>query len=392
MPFIWVGKNVLEPTVAETQSQTVANSTTGVQTKETVDGVVLTLGGATLQISDEKTFEKVIEDWFDAYYNGKKKRRQRMLQQGNVQGMTSKVTVTNQALDSDGVLQVTYSHEMDYTRFDDVSAHDLAWAPYQDTQANQELIQKLQDNVAGLEALSGPILISDSSKPKNPVADLVGSATKDISTVAVIGIVIGIIAVLVFCGILTGCCLCRRRRQTKVPNHSTTSSTGSPTQYVGNSNGNTSNASPTSDVIVARPQRDGDDVSTMEGDSAIFASSPSIWDVATVANTTVNRPITDDNFVMNFQPRDNEHVFLVDAPQGPLGLIIDKDEEWGGPPFVATVKSSSVLKENVMVGDRLVGLDGKDVRSLSVAEVSYLILDKNDNSIRQLVLVRDKDF
>jgi C-terminal processing protease CtpA/Prc len=77
--------------------------------------------------------------------------------------------------------------------------------------------------------------------------------------------------------------------------------------------------------------------------------------------------------------------FEVKVPPGLLGMVIDTPG--GGIPIVRAIKSNSVLRERVMVGDRLVAVDDVNVEHLSAVEVSSLISTKS-HLHRLLVFIR----
>lgn len=83
-----------------------------------------------------------------------------------------------------------------------------------------------------------------------------------------------------------------------------------------------------------------------------------------------------------------EDQFVVYAPAGKLGLVVDNPDD--GAPVVHAIKEDSVLADQVQVGDRLVGVDEVDVRSLSPVKVSKLISKRSTNPLRKLTLTRAK--
>jgi hypothetical protein len=146
-------------------------------------------------------------------------------------------------------------------------------------------------------------------------------------------------------------------------------------------------------MTLTLPQGYDEETSTLGGDSYLFGSNGSFWDATTVANESRVSALTsgkDSTGTSHFEPSSNESIVWVDAPSGPLGLVLDRNEEENCMAFVAAVKESSILKDQVMVGDRLSGLDGDDVRSMTVASISELIHHKRSSSVRQFMLIRDK--
>ena len=63
--------------------------------------------------------------------------------------------------------------------------------------------------------------------------------------------------------------------------------------------------------------------------------------------------------------------FEIRAPPGKLGMVVDTPN--GGVPVVRAIRPDSVLHGNVLVGDRLISVDNKDVTNLTALEVSSLI-------------------
>ena len=95
--------------------------------------------------------------------------------------------------------------------------------------------------------------------------------------------------------------------------------------------------------------------------------------------------------VANYSDSDiqiEEDQFVIYAPAGKLGLVVDNPDD--GAPVVHAIKEDSVLADQVQVGDRLVGVDEVDVRSLSPVKVSKLISKRSTNPLRKLTLTRAK--
>ena len=79
--------------------------------------------------------------------------------------------------------------------------------------------------------------------------------------------------------------------------------------------------------------------------------------------------------------------FRVDVPPGKLGMVLDTPN--GGAPSVHAIKSDSVLRDQVRVGDYLVECDGEDVSRMTAVQVSKLISMKS-NQERLMVFVRQE--
>ena len=92
----------------------------------------------------------------------------------------------------------------------------------------------------------------------------------------------------------------------------------------------------------------------------------------------------DDSFEEQFAARDN--CFVVSAPRGKLGIIIDVSDN--GEPLVRAIRGDSVLASKVQVGDRLLSVDGEGCAEMSAEQVSHLIAMKSNQSKREIMFVR----
>lgn len=81
-----------------------------------------------------------------------------------------------------------------------------------------------------------------------------------------------------------------------------------------------------------------------------------------------------------------EQVIVVEAPAGKLGVVIDTPDD--GAPVVHAVKDTSVIANQIQVGDKLIKVDDEDVRSMTAIKVSKLISKKSANPVRRLTIVR----
>merc|ERR1719213_696414 len=82
----------------------------------------------------------------------------------------------------------------------------------------------------------------------------------------------------------------------------------------------------------------------------------------------------------------SEERFDVVAPSGKLGMVIDTPN--GGNPVVHVIKDTSVLADQVRVGDRLLSVDGEDCTVMTAMQVSKLISLKSEKLARVLVFAR----
>ena len=74
------------------------------------------------------------------------------------------------------------------------------------------------------------------------------------------------------------------------------------------------------------------------------------------------------------------------APSGKLGVVIDTPDD--GAPVVHAVKDSSVIADQIRVGDKLVAVDEQDVTAMTAIKVSKLISKKSANPSRKLTVIR----
>merc|ERR1712032_210682 len=93
----------------------------------------------------------------------------------------------------------------------------------------------------------------------------------------------------------------------------------------------------------------------------------------------------DPSFEQQFS--DPEERFDVVAPAGKLGMVIDTPNG-GGRPFVHAIKDTSVLADQVRVGDQLLIVDGEDCTGMTAMDVSKLISLKSEKPARVLVFKR----
>jgi len=85
-------------------------------------------------------------------------------------------------------------------------------------------------------------------------------------------------------------------------------------------------------------------------------------------------------------PANTKRKYLeVYAPSGQLGITVDDSE---GAPIIYAVSPMSPIRSSVFVGDRLIAVDGEDVKKLNSIEISELIYKKSKNSTRKLSIVR----
>ena len=82
-----------------------------------------------------------------------------------------------------------------------------------------------------------------------------------------------------------------------------------------------------------------------------------------------------------------EEMLEILAPAGKLGVVIDTPS-LSAVPIVHAIKDSCPIRNGIKVGDKLVAVDGVDVREYSASEVSRLISRKSDQKSRKLTIIR----
>lgn len=84
-----------------------------------------------------------------------------------------------------------------------------------------------------------------------------------------------------------------------------------------------------------------------------------------------------------------EELIEIYAPAGKLGVILEESTlEGGGPPVVHGIRETSVLRNELLIGDRLIALDDEDVRKMPANKVSKMISKKMENATRKLSIIR----
>lgn len=81
-----------------------------------------------------------------------------------------------------------------------------------------------------------------------------------------------------------------------------------------------------------------------------------------------------------------EEEVIIYAPPGKLGIILDRSDKL--EPIVHTVKETSCLTEDLQKGDKIVSVDGVDVRSFTPLEISKLLAKTRTNALRIITVKR----
>ena len=102
-----------------------------------------------------------------------------------------------------------------------------------------------------------------------------------------------------------------------------------------------------------------------------------------------------------------EELIEIYAPAGKLGVLLEDSPTPAspptddnndratsaavtsvGPPLVHNVRETSVLKNELQVGDRIIALDDEDVRTMTANQVSKMISRKKEQATRKLSILR----
>ena len=84
---------------------------------------------------------------------------------------------------------------------------------------------------------------------------------------------------------------------------------------------------------------------------------------------------------------DTDMLVQIAAPPGALGLILNSNCSHKAGIFVAEIASTSVMKDQISIGDELIAVDGQDVRTLISADVAKIMRAKIDNPTRMLSII-----
>jgi hypothetical protein len=128
--------------------------------------------------------------------------------------------------------------------------------------------------------------------------------------------------------------------------------------------------------------KDGGSTMYTEGDNGTKGGSKMMFgDDTTLEDAYLNNP-----FEVGGSARKDYQHFVVVAPAGALGIVIDNVT--GDLPIVHAIRETSVLQGRLGVGDLLVSVDEVDCRGMSAMEVSRLISGRCENPVRRLALLR----
>lgn len=85
----------------------------------------------------------------------------------------------------------------------------------------------------------------------------------------------------------------------------------------------------------------------------------------------------------------SEPLLEIYAPPGKLGVVIDVPPR-ADTPVVHAIKDTCPIRNEILVGDRLLAVDDQDVTAMTAMEVSRLISRKSQQRARKLTIRRDR--
>ena len=74
-------------------------------------------------------------------------------------------------------------------------------------------------------------------------------------------------------------------------------------------------------------------------------------------------------------------------PPGRVGCTIDSSPQRG--PYICEIHEFSPLEDELQLGDRILAVDGEDVRRMSPINVSKLLGSRSENEERQMIVARE---
>ena len=113
-------------------------------------------------------------------------------------------------------------------------------------------------------------------------------------------------------------------------------------------------------------------------------SSPSLADISQGDSNNSNVLSQDDDTLGEQYATSDK--FEVEVPPGMLGLVLETSID--GMPEIHAIKPTSSLASELLIGDRLLSVDGEDVTVMLASDVSRLIASRRDNDVRRLVFSR----
>ncbi|GAX09587.1 hypothetical protein FisN_38Lh008 [Fistulifera solaris] len=360
-------------------------------------------GGGVLEDNEIDMWERVTAEWFEGYFVNNGRRRLQA-------SMVSAFTFVRQDEDN----AILYNQTMDYAATNDTpDAEVVALLPFNDEAANTEYGELLRTEFANMRDLVLPLEVPSILGPNATPEEGEGGNDDDDSGLSM-GVLIGIIvagaAVLLVCAYVAysfvqgsgdGSVGVEQRDQRDNQSEVSPQFIISPSEE---------DLSLMEDPYLPPKQKSfeskildvgyGDQsVATVDydysklyggGDTSVVSSAGgTMGDTTRLTAGTLNTAAL-AALGAESQLRDSgiqEQVIDIIAPAGKLGVVIDTPDD--GAPVVHAVKDTSVIADQIQVGDKLVAVDDEDVCSMTAIRVSKLISKKSNNPSRKLTIIRN---
>jgi len=128
---------------------------------------------------------------------------------------------------------------------------------------------------------------------------------------------------------------------------------------------------------------------SMQNDDLQMAHTLMAVGAAAPASPTAENAVEEEE--VNPNAEEDEEWLDIIAPAGKLGVVLVTPEPPDfGPAYVFKMRDESPLKDDIKLGDKIVAVDGEDVRSMSAINVSKLLGSKSGNVTRKISVLREQ--
>lgn len=122
-------------------------------------------------------------------------------------------------------------------------------------------------------------------------------------------------------------------------------------------------------------------------DRATFGSNGAKYEQGLYNETTYYQP--QHTYITQQYSQPRQITLEIHAPPGKLGVVIDVPSN-STTPVVHAIKDTCPIRNEILVGDQLLAVDGEDVRNMTAVEVSRLISRKSHQGVRKLTIRRSE--
>jgi hypothetical protein len=124
-------------------------------------------------------------------------------------------------------------------------------------------------------------------------------------------------------------------------------------------------------------------------DEELVLTSPTTSTADDTADNNTTTPQADDNNNDNSLLLPNEIKIDIIAPPGRLGVVVENPIS-GGHAEVVDIRAGSPLADKIRLGDKIIEVDGGDVRTMSSTAISVLLWNKSKNEERVITVSRNR--